>query len=92
MARKAKSMKAISFPVYVWLKTPNPYGNKVKVCGIEITTTKKIIEKPEALAKLKSIQAFLEVEPMYPAVPVEQVEETPVEETPKKKIVVKENA
>lgn len=80
MARKAKSMKANSFPVYVWLKSPNPYGNKVKVCGIEITTSKKIIEKPETLALFKSIQAFLNIESA-------NVDVTPeVVETPKDKV------
>ena len=82
MARKAKSMKANSFPVYVWLKSPNPYGNKVKICGIELTCSKKLIENAETLALFKSIQAFLNIEPANTDVKSEVAEpNTKVEET-----------
>lgn len=63
MAKK-KAMIAKSFPVYVWLKSPNPYKGKVRINGIEISSKKTIIETTEKLAMLQPIQAFLNIEPV----------------------------
>lgn len=93
MARKAKSIKANSFPVYVWLKSPNPYNNRVKVCGIEITCKKTVIDNPKTMALFKSISAFINVEPVNPPAEVEEKEAESSSkkiEEPEKRVVTDE--
>lgn len=77
MPRKKTANKTAvskSYPVYVWLKSPNPYNNKVKVCGIEITCKKTVIDNPETMALFKSVSAFINVEPVNPPAEAEEKE------------------
>jgi hypothetical protein len=92
MAKKNKVVKASSFPVQVWLKSPNPYGSKVKVCGIEVSYSKVIIKDSVTLAKLRPIQSYLEVESLNKE-PAEVVAtETNIKETVnEEELLTKEN-
>lgn len=71
-----------AFPVYVKLKSPNPYGGKVRVCGIEVTDSEIEVKDAKTLAKLRPVQAFLEITTAKEPVKMEAVtlEEVPVEE------------
>ena len=58
-------ISGLKFPVWVHIKTPNPYkGNRV-VCNniLVTTTTKKLITSSVMLAKLKQIEKYLIIEP-----------------------------
>lgn len=59
-AEKKAEKKTVS--AYVWLKVPNPFGNKVTVGGLTLTCNKTLIEDVSVLGKLNSISAYLNVQ------------------------------
>ena len=59
-AEKKAEKKTVS--AYIWLKVPNPFGNKVTVGGLTLTCNKTLIEDVSILGKLNSISAYLNVQ------------------------------
>jgi hypothetical protein len=49
-----------TFPMYVWLATPNPWNaSSIMVNGFNLTTTKQKIYTPHDLYSLRSVEAYL---------------------------------